>query len=178
MQLQSLAERQQSNQRLLKIKAERRVGSLGRMRQWPKRVLAGFLGASKKPARTFAHSSEAISIRWRPIFPSGPSPETSKDFSITLVTTKIDRESYALACCAGIVEVRSSAINIYFERTLRRCARCCKTSDACAPLATTQLDIGLAAARARAQEACRSHARQARSSRVHAKQLTRPPPQA
>ena len=79
--------------RLLKIRP--REGSVAREGcVKSRRVLyQAFARSNKNPHESSITPSEAISIRWRPIFPSGPFPETFRDFSITLVTTKIDRES-------------------------------------------------------------------------------------
>ena len=91
------------------------------------RCLVAYLREPTKPARIFPPRPEAISILWRPVFPSGPLAETYANFSIALVI-KIVTASRTRWCCAGIVDVRSSACTVYFERTLRRCARCCKNS--------------------------------------------------
>ena len=82
-----------------------------------------------KPARKFAHSSEAISIRWRPILPSGPLPETSGDVPSDWSRKKSLR---SLALRAGVLWVvvggAQQRLDTFFERRLRCCARCCKNS--------------------------------------------------
>ena len=120
-------QRQQSNQRLLKIKAEARVGSLGGMHRGPTRVWAGFMGASKNPHENSRGSLRLFQSFGGLYFPQDHSQRRTETFSIALVI-KIVTASRTRWCCEGIVDVRSSACTVYFERTLRRCARCCKNS--------------------------------------------------
>ena len=81
--------RLQNHQKDAKIKAERRVGSLGGMRQEPTRVQTE---SRQNPHETSRNSSEAISIHWTPVFPPGPLPETSR----------------GLRCCQNLVVITKS----------------------------------------------------------------------
>ena len=122
-------EARQQDEGLIKTKAARRVVSLRGMRAKRRRVCLGRHKEPVKPARKFAHSSEAISIRWRPIFPSGPLPETSGDVPSDWSRKKSLR---SLALRAGVLWVvvggAQQRLDTFFERRLRCCARCCKNS--------------------------------------------------
>jgi len=115
-----------------KIKAERRVGSLGGMRQEPTRVQTG-RGELTKPARNFSTLLSLFSIRWRPVFPPGPLPETSRGLRCCqnlVVITKV-----ADAVERGVrkrgFEVRSSALTISLQRNQPLCCtRCNQTQRA------------------------------------------------
>ena len=119
-------------QGLLKPKAEGRVGRLGGMRQEPTRVQTG-RGELTKPARNFSTLLSLFSIRWRPVFPPGPLPETSRGLRCCqnlVVITKV-----ADAVERGVrkrgFEVRSSALTISLQRNQPLCCtRCNQTQRA------------------------------------------------
>ena len=98
---------QKQRQALLKIKAEGRVGSLGGMRQEPTRAL--LVEIRQKPARIFTTASEAISIRWGPVFPSGPLPETYEAFPSEVIDSTFFVWSLAAARWRAEREVFGSA---------------------------------------------------------------------
>ena len=124
--------RLQNHQKDAKIKAERRVGSLGGMRQEPTRVQTG-RGELTKPARNFSTLLSLFSIHWRPVFPPGPLPETSRGLRCCqnlVVITKV-----ADAVERGVrkrgFEVRSSALTISLQRNQPLCCtRCNQTQRA------------------------------------------------
>ena len=125
----SVAEARQHSQGqgLLEITAEGRVGSLGGMLQGQTRAPKGIVEIDKTRTNLPALVTGLFQSFGGLYFPQDHSQRRTETFSIALVI-KIVTASRTRWCCAGIVDVRSSACTEYFERTLRRCARCCKNS--------------------------------------------------
>ena len=101
----------------------------------------------KNPHESSTTASEAISIRWRPIFPSGPLPETSVDKPSDWSQQKLVESPACVGVQEGGDRGRATAPVHMFERTTVALRALLQNSATRAQLGTTQLDIGLAAAR-------------------------------
>ncbi len=102
------------------IKAEGRVGRLGGMRLEPTRVSAGIAQSNQNPHETLRTSSEAISIRWRPVFPPGPLPQTSGDLRRVDWSQKLAAYSLCAFACRERVEGATAALYTFLKRRTGR----------------------------------------------------------
>ena len=102
------------------IKAEGRVGRLGGMRLEPTRVSVGVAESNQNPHETSRTSSEAISIRWRHVFPPGPLPQTSGDLRRVDWSQKLAAYSLCAFACRERVEGATAALYTFLKRRTGR----------------------------------------------------------